>query len=58
MSSSELAKFTASIDAACEDLHIWDTTGGHFTEHLEWMRDLAGRAGDLLIRIPVAIPHG
>lgn len=23
---------------------IWDTTGGHFTEHLEWMRDLVGRA--------------
>ena len=23
---------------------IWDNTGGHFTEHLEWMRDLVGRA--------------
>jgi hypothetical protein len=22
---------------------IWDITGGHFAEHLEWMRDLAGR---------------
>jgi hypothetical protein len=22
---------------------IWDNTGGHFTEHLEWMRDLVGR---------------
>jgi hypothetical protein len=23
---------------------IWDITGRHFTEHLEWMRDLVGRA--------------
>jgi len=23
---------------------IWDNTGGHFTAHLEWMRDLAGTA--------------
>jgi len=23
---------------------LWDNTGRHFTEHLEWMRDLAGRA--------------
>ena len=23
---------------------LWDNTGGHFAEHLEWMRDLAGRA--------------
>ena len=23
---------------------IWDNTGGHLTEHLEWMRDLVGRA--------------
>jgi hypothetical protein len=23
---------------------IWDNTGGHFSEHLEWMRDLVGRA--------------
>jgi DNA-binding transcriptional ArsR family regulator len=23
---------------------IWDNTGRHFTEHLEWMRDLVGRA--------------
>jgi hypothetical protein len=23
---------------------IWDNTGGHFTEHLEWMRDIVGRA--------------
>ena len=23
---------------------IWDNTGGHFTEHLDWMRDLVGRA--------------
>lgn len=22
---------------------IWDNTGRHFTEHLEWMRDLAGK---------------
>jgi hypothetical protein len=23
---------------------IWDVTGGHFAEHLEWMHDLVGRA--------------
>jgi hypothetical protein len=23
---------------------IWANTGGHFAEHLEWMRDLVGRA--------------
>jgi len=23
---------------------LWDTTGRHFSEHLEWMRDLVGRA--------------
>jgi len=23
---------------------IWANTGGHYTEHLEWMRDLVGRA--------------
>jgi hypothetical protein len=23
---------------------IWDITGRHFTEHLQWMRDLVGRA--------------
>jgi hypothetical protein len=23
---------------------IWDNTGRHFTEHLEWVRDLLGRA--------------
>jgi len=23
---------------------IWDNTGRHFTEHLEWMRDLVGGA--------------
>jgi hypothetical protein len=23
---------------------IWDVTGGHFAEHLDWMRDLVGRA--------------
>jgi hypothetical protein len=23
---------------------IWANTGGHFTEHLDWMRDLIGRA--------------
>ena len=23
---------------------IWDITGGHFTEHLQWIRDLVGRA--------------
>jgi DNA-binding transcriptional ArsR family regulator len=23
---------------------IWDNTGRHFSEHLEWMRDLVGRA--------------
>ena len=23
---------------------IWDITGGHFAGHLEWVRDLAGRA--------------
>ena len=113
MSNSELAKFTASIEAAWKDLHsfltavtpsqaskrdqagwsvkdhvmhlaaahrqlmghlrtlrdaglntkareffpqapsnderplaslIWDNTGRHFAEHLEWMRDLVGRA--------------
>jgi hypothetical protein len=25
---------------------IWDNTGRHFTEHLEWMRNLAGKRDD------------